>query len=66
METSVLTSVALAVRGNRKEKLGENWADLEKCAMSEDDLIEAHKVLDVKYLWEMNRLLVKTLHDAVF
>ena len=65
-KTSVLTSVALAVRGNRKEKLGENWADHEKCVMSEDDLIEAHKVLDVKYLREMNRLLVKMLHDAVF
>ena len=65
-KTSVLTSVALAVRGNRKEKLGENWADHEKCVMSEDDLVEAHKVLDVKYLQEMNRLLVKMLHDAVF
>ena len=25
-ETSVITSVALAVRGNRKDKLGANWA----------------------------------------
>jgi hypothetical protein len=44
---SVLTGVALAVRGNRKEKPGVNWADAMKCGMFEDDLIEAHNVLDV-------------------
>ena len=65
-KTSVLTCVALAVRGNRKEKLGENWADHDKCGMSEDDLIEAHNVLDVKYLREVNRSLARTLHEAVF
>ena len=27
-KTCVITSVALAVRGNRKDKLGSNWADL--------------------------------------
>jgi hypothetical protein len=65
-KTSVL-SVALAVRGNRKEKLGAIWADHEKCGMSEDGLIEAHNVHDVKYLREVNSVsLARTLHDAVF
>ena len=65
-KTSVLTSVALAVRGNRKEKLRANWADHEKCGISEDGLIEAHNVLDVKYLREVNRSFARTLHDAAF
>ena len=34
--------------------------------MSEDVLIEAHNVLDAKYLREVNRSLARTLHDAVF
>ena len=65
-KTSVITSVALAVRGNRKDKLRSNWADAGKCGLSEDDLIKAHDVLDVKYLREVNRTLSRTLHDAVF
>jgi hypothetical protein len=64
-KASMLTSVALAVRQSRKEKLGAN-ANHEKCNMSADTLIQAHKVLDVKYLREMNRSLARTLHDDVF
>ena len=33
-KTSVITSVALAVRGNRKDKLGSNWADPERCGLT--------------------------------
>ena len=33
---------------------------------SEDELIKALDVLDVKYLREVNRTLARTLHDAVF
>ena len=62
--TSVITSVALAVRGNREDKLGSNWADHERCELSEDELIKAHDVLDAKYLREVNR--TRTLYDAVF
>ena len=65
-KTSVLTRVTLAVRENRKEKLGANWTDHEKCGMSEDGLIEANNVLDVQYLREVNRSLARTLQDAVF
>ena len=35
-ETSVITSVALEVRKNRKDKLGSNWADPERCGLTED------------------------------
>ena len=47
-KTSVITSEALAVRGNRKDKLGSNWADADRCGLSEDELIKAHDVLDAK------------------
>jgi len=65
-KTSVITSVALEVRKNHKDKLGSNWTDSEKCGLSEDELIKAHDVLDAKYLREVNRTLARTLHDAVF
>ena len=65
-KTSVMTSVALAVRGNRKDKLGASWADALKCGLTEAALTEAHKVLDVKYLKEVDRTLARILHDAVF
>ena len=65
-KTSVTTSVALAVRGNRKEKLGSNWADAARCGLSEDELTKAHEVLDAKYLREVNRTVARALHDAVF
>ena len=45
-KTSVMTSVALAVRQNRKDKLGASWADAEKCGLTETTLTEAHKVLE--------------------
>ena len=44
MRTSFITSVALAVRGNRKDKLGSNWAHTERCGLSEPELIKAHDV----------------------
>ena len=34
-KTSVMTSVALAVRGNRKDKIGASWADAVKCGLTE-------------------------------
>ena len=59
-ETSVITSVALEVRKNRKDKLGSNWADTERCGLTEEELIKAHDVLDAKYLREVNRTLART------
>jgi len=45
-KTSVTTSVALAVRRNRKEQFGSNWAEAARCGLSEDELTKAHEVLD--------------------
>ena len=36
--TSVPTSVSLALRTNRKDKLGANWADHDKCGMTQKEL----------------------------
>ena len=65
-KASVTTSVSLALRTNRKDKLGANWADHEKCGMKPKELADAHGVLDAKYLRMVNRALTRTLHDAVF
>ena len=54
------------MRGNRKDKLGSDWTDGERCGLTEDELSKAHDVLDAKYLREVNRTLARTLHDAVF
>ena len=63
-KTSVTTSVSLAVRTNRKDQLGANWADHEKCEMSETDLSDAHEVLDAENLRQVNRSLTP-LHAHV-
>ena len=63
-KTSVITCVA--VRGNREDKLGSDWADAERCGLSEDEVTKTHDVFDTKYLREVNRTLARTLHDAVF
>ena len=65
-KTSVATSVSLAVRKHRKDQLGANWADHERCGMTEEDLRDAHDLLDSKYLRQVNRVLTRALHDAVF
>ena len=65
-KASVTTSVLLALRKNRKDQLGANWADHDKCGMKEKELADAHEVLDMKYLRHVNRALTRALHDAVF
>ena len=39
-KTSLMTSVALAVRKNRKDMLGTSWADATKCGLTETALTE--------------------------
>ena len=43
-KTSVTTSVALAVRENRKNKLGSNWADADRCGLTEDELSKGSRI----------------------
>jgi hypothetical protein len=51
---------------NRKTVLGAHHADHEKLGMTEEQLTQAHAVLDAKRLTMVNRTVVRLLHDAVY
>jgi len=63
---TVTTSVRLELIANRKTVLGAHHADHEKLGMTEDELAQAHAVLDGKRLAMVNRTVVRLLHDAVY
>ena len=63
---SVTTSVLLELIANRKTVLGAHRADHEKMGMPEEELAQAHAVLDAKRLMMVNRTVVRWLHDAVY
>ena len=63
---SVTTSVLLELIANRKTVLGAHHADHEKMGMTEEQLAQAHAVLDAKRLTMVNRTVVRWLHDAVY
>ena len=63
---TVTTSVRLELISNRKTVLGAHHADNEKLGMTEDELAQAHAVLDGKRLAMVNRTVVRLLHDAVY
>ncbi len=55
---TVTTSVRLELISNRKTVLGAHHADNEKLGMTEDELAQAHAVLDAKRLTMVNRTVV--------
>ena len=63
---TVTTSVLLELIANRKTVLGAHHADHEKLGMTEEQLTQAHAVLDAKRLTMVNRTVVRLLHDAVY
>ena len=63
---TVTTSVLLELIVNRKTVLGSYHADHEKLGMTEEQLTQAHAVLDAKRLTMVNRTVVRLLHDAVY
>jgi hypothetical protein len=63
---SVTTSVLLELIANRKTVLGAHHADHEKMGMTEEELAQAHAVLDAKRLTMVNHTVVRWLHDAVY
>jgi hypothetical protein len=63
---SVTTSVLLELIANRKTVLGAHHADHEKMGMTEEELAQAHAVLDAQRLTMVNRTVVRWLHDAVY
>jgi hypothetical protein len=62
----VTTSVLLELISYRKTVLGAHHADHEKLGMTEEQLTQAHALLDVKRLAMVNRTVVRLLHDAVY
>jgi len=63
---TVTTSVLLELIAYRKTVLGAHHADHEKLGMMEEQLTQAHAVLDGKRLAMVNRTVVRLLHDAVY
>jgi hypothetical protein len=63
---SVTTSVLLELIANRKTVLGAHHADHDKMGMTEEELAQAHAVIDAKRLTMVNRTVVGWLHDAVY
>ena len=63
---TVTTSVLLELIAYRKTVLGAHHADHEKLGMTEDQLTQAHAVLDGKRLAMVNRTVLRLLHDAVY
>ena len=63
---TVTTSVLLELIANRKTVFGAHHADHEKIGMTEEQLTQAHTVLDAKRLTMVNRTVVRLLHDAVY
>jgi hypothetical protein len=60
------TSVLLELIANRKTVLGAHHADHDKMGVTEEELAQAHAVLDAKRLTMVNRTVVRWLHDAVY
>ena len=60
------TSILLELIANRKTVLGAHHADHDKMGMTEEELAQAHAVLDAKRLTMVNRTVVRWLHDAVY
>ena len=61
------TDVMLSLNKNRVTSLGSNFSDHKKLGYdTQEQLARAHKQTDMKYLKKVNRLAVRTLHDAVF
>ena len=52
---------------NRLTSLGSNFTDFKKLGFKDEDaLAKAHKYIDLKYLRQLNRMVARLLHDAVF
>ena len=61
----------MSLNKNRLTSLGSNFTDFKKlgfkdCHKDEEALAKAHKSIDLKYLRQLNRMVTRLLHDAVF
>ena len=66
-DKDIATGLLLSLNKNRLANLGSNFTDYKKLGFpNETALTQAHKSLDMKYLRQLNRMVARLLHDAVF
>ena len=66
-DTDIATGLLLSLNKNRLTSLGSNFTDFKKLGFKDEDaLAKAHKSIDLKYLRQLNRMVTRLLHDAVF
>ena len=66
-DTDIATGLQLSLNKNRITELGSNFTDCKKLGFRDEAaLTKDHKSIDLKYLWKLNRMAARLLHDAVF
>jgi hypothetical protein len=66
-DKDIATGLLLSLNKNRMTELGSNFTDYKKLGFRDEDALKtAHKSIDLKYLWKLNRMAARLLHDAVF
>jgi len=66
-DKDIATGLQLSLNKNRLRSLGSNFTDYKKLGFKDDAALEkAHKSIDLKYLRQLNRMVARLLHDAVF
>ena len=57
----------MSLNKNRITELGSNFTDCKKLGFRDEAaLTKDHKSIDLKYLWKLNRMAARLLHDAIF
>jgi len=66
-DKDIATGLLLSLNKNRLTSLGSNFTDHKKLGFKDEEAIaKAHKSIDLKYLRQINRMVTRLLHDAVF
>jgi len=66
-DKDIATGLLLSLNKNRLTSLGSNFTDYKKFGFKDEDaLAKDHKSIDLKYLRQLNRMVARLLHDAVF
>jgi len=66
-DKDIATGLLLSLNKNRLTSLGSNFTDHKKLGFKDEEaLAKAHKSIDLKYLRQLNRMVTRLLHDAVF
>jgi len=66
-DKDIATDLQLSLNKNRLTSLGSNFTDYKKLGFKDEAaLAKAHKSIDLKYLRQLNRMVARLLHDAVF